>query len=83
MIPLLAEHAHSVTDATPLMWAIWAAAFVASALSIWAAVRMTLHPGEEEPDHVKRSILDDDAALVRAPSPPAPPTASAAPDAPR
>ena len=42
------------------MWAVWAFAFVASAWSIWAALKTTFRPGETEPDHVKRSILGDD-----------------------
>ena len=56
----LAAHGHGVEGATPWMWAIWAFAFVVSAWSIWAALKTTFRPGETEPDHVKRSILEED-----------------------
>jgi hypothetical protein len=68
-LPLLAEHAHGVAGADAWMWAIWAAAFLVSAWAIWAAVRATFRPGETEPDHVKRSILGDDAAPQGPPAP--------------
>lgn len=60
---VLAEHAHGFLGGGPLIWAIAAVAFVISVLTIRAAVRMTLHPGEEEPDHVKRSILAAEDAV--------------------
>ena len=31
--------------------------------SIWKAVMYTIHPGEEEPDHIKRMILGDPEPL--------------------
>jgi hypothetical protein len=64
-LPLvLAAHGHGVEDAAPWMWAVWAAAFLITAWTIWAAVKTTFRPGETEPDHVKRSILDDDTGAV-------------------
>lgn len=61
-------------------WALTAAAGLAAAWTIWLAVRYTLTPGESEPDHIKRMILDDPPArgAARTPTPtrvppPAPP----------
>jgi hypothetical protein len=45
-------------------WAIAAVASVAAVWVIWLSVRYTMHPGEEEAGHVKRSILDDDPATA-------------------
>jgi hypothetical protein len=42
------------------MWAVWAAVSAVAVWSIWAAIKTTFFPGETEPDHVKRSILDDE-----------------------
>ena len=62
----LAAHGHGVEGATAWMWAVWAAAFAVSAWTIWAAVKATFRPGETEPDHVKRSILEDDGPATGA-----------------
>lgn len=71
----------------PLEWAIVAVGGAISLWVIWRAVRTTLRPGEEAPDHVKRSILEDEDRAL-APPPPAPaapgiPPASSAPPTPR
>jgi len=44
-------------------WAVFLVAGVVTAWVLWKAVRYTFEPGEDEADHVKRSILDaeDDA----------------------
>lgn len=42
-----------------LEWALTLAAALAAAWCIWLAVRYTLRPGETEPDHIKRLILDE------------------------
>lgn len=58
-------------------WVIWGLVAVACAWVLWKSVQWTIWPGEEAPDHVKRSILDDD--LPRgAPVPPSPVVSSAA-----
>jgi hypothetical protein len=61
---LLAAHDH-LAGLGPVGWAILGAAVLASLWVIWRAVHLTLHPGEEEPDHIKRSILADEAAAPR------------------
>jgi hypothetical protein len=84
VIPLLA-HAH-FGGFSPLGWALVGLAALIGAWSIWLAVRYTVRPGEDDPNHVKRSILDgsvlDDHVVVtvRAAARPVPP--SAGPQAP-
>ena len=61
MTPVLSAHAHGGFGAWSWVeWAIFAFCCLVTAWVLWVAVRLTLRPGEEEPDHVKRSILDDD-----------------------
>jgi hypothetical protein len=61
VIPLLADHDHPALSTWGWVeWTIFAVCCLVTAWVLWLAVRWTLHPGEEEPDHVKRSILDDD-----------------------
>ena len=69
---LLLAHAHSPFDAGLgwWEWAIAGACAIAAVWVIWLSIRWTLHPGEEELDHVKRSILDDDAPPARLEGPP-------------
>ena len=69
---LLAAHEH-FENLGPFEWAAVAAAGVVSAWVIWKAVVYTLHPGEEDPGHIKRMILDDGPA-AGSPIPPAPST---------
>jgi hypothetical protein len=57
---LLAEHAHaSWEDFDALAWILVVGAALVAAWVIWKAVRYTFEPGETEPDHIKRSILDE------------------------
>lgn len=60
---LLAEapqHAHpSWADFTATTWIAVVLIGLAAMWSIWKAVMYTIHPGEEEPDHIKRMILGD------------------------
>ena len=57
---LLAAHDHpAFEDFGPLAWITVVVAGVAVAWVIWKAVRYTLHPGEQEPDHIKWSILEE------------------------
>jgi hypothetical protein len=62
-------------------WAFFALVALVGAWVLWKAVEHSVHPGEEAPDHVKRSILaDEDAAhpaldpAVRAGMPPQAPS---------
>jgi hypothetical protein len=44
----------------------WIAVVVAGVIAVWCvwkAVMYTLRPGETEPDHIKRRILEEPAAL--------------------
>lgn len=60
MNPLLA-HAHDLfTGWSPGEWALFGLEVAVSLAVLWLAVRSTLDPREDEPDHVKRSILDDE-----------------------
>jgi hypothetical protein len=65
VIPLLplASHGHfDFSQFTLLEWALFVLECAITVWVLWLAVKTTLHPGEDAPDHVKRSILDDDAA---------------------
>jgi|GEM_PF-3192416 len=59
-------------------WVVWGAVAVTCAWVLWKSVQWTIWPGEDAPDHVKRSILDDD--LPRAPAGDAPPPPNGPPD---
>lgn len=61
---------HARWPESPLEWALGLGALAATAWVLWLCVKWTVRPGEDEPDHVKRSILDDDA--VPPPRPPRP-----------
>ena len=65
-VPLLA---HGRLPQTPFEWVMFVVAGVVGAWVIWKAVRYTLKPGETEPDHVKRSILNDPTDPPPAPPP--------------
>ena len=58
---LLAVHEH-FADMGPLEWATAAVAGLVAAWVIYLCVRHALRPGEEQPDHIKRSILDEEPA---------------------
>lgn len=60
MIALLAAHDHDVSDLTALEWIGVGLAGLFVVWVIWRAVVLTIRPGEEDPNHIKRAILDDD-----------------------
>jgi hypothetical protein len=63
----LAAHPHGVAGAGFWTWVVWAAVCAVSVGVIWAAVRATFRPGEEDPAHVKRTVLDDDVPFRGSP----------------
>jgi hypothetical protein len=58
---------HSRMPETVLEWALWLAVVGVCLWILWKCVQWTISPGEREPDHVKRSILDDAPAPPPAP----------------
>ena len=70
--PLLAAHRH-FAELGLGEWAMVLVAGLVSAWAIWRSVGYALHPGETEPDHIKRLILEDDNAP---PAPRVPPPAA-------
>jgi hypothetical protein len=80
LLPL--AHAHFESLGT-FEWMLVGIAALIGGWTIWLAVKYTLRPGEDEPDHVKRSILDDPRALpVGGTPPPVPPGVRGSGDAP-
>ena len=66
-------HAH-FENLGPFEWGLVILAALIGAWTIWLAVKYTLRPGEDEPEHVKRSILDGPrVAPAGGTPPPAPP----------
>ncbi len=59
---LLAAHDHDLSAMGPWQWLLVAAASLAVIWVIWRAVVLTVRPGEEDPEHIKRSILLDEEA---------------------
>lgn len=62
---LAAETAHkhpSWADFGPVEWVAIVVAQAVAVWAIWKAVMYTLNPGEEEPDHIKRVIFQDEEA---------------------
>ncbi len=59
LVPLTAHDHPAWEDFSALAWVVVGVAGVAAAWVIWKAVRYTFHPGEEDPGHIKRSILDE------------------------
>lgn len=57
---LLAAHDHDVTGFGPLEWVLVGLAVLLVVWVIYRAVVLTLRPGEDDPDHIKRKILEDD-----------------------
>jgi len=58
------EHSHPTwADFTATTWIAVVLIALAAMWSIWKAVMYTIHPGEEEPDHIKRLILGDPEPL--------------------
>lgn len=72
----LADLAYSRLPSDLEGWVIWGLAALSCAWVLWKSVQWTIWPGEEAPDHVKRSILDDaPPGPTPPPSPPSgPPT---------
>ena len=57
-------HAHPTwSDFTPTTWVAVVLIAIGAFWSIWKAVMYTIHPGETEPDHIKRIILQEPEAL--------------------
>jgi len=53
---------HSPFDRLSLFgWILVGVAAAVGVWTLWLSVRWTFFPGETEPDHPKRMILDDDA----------------------
>lgn len=61
MSALLAAHDHDVSNLTALEWIGVGLAALFVVWVIWRAVVLTVRPGEDDPNHIKRMILDDDA----------------------
>jgi hypothetical protein len=59
-LPVLASAHGLFRDATPLEWALYVGEALVTIAVLWFAVRWTVEPGEEAPDHVKRDVLEDD-----------------------
>lgn len=58
---LFQHEGHSMASGPHATWEYLLAGF-SMAIVLWVfylAIRMTLRPGEEEKDHIKRTILDD------------------------
>ena len=60
MSVLLAAHEHDVSNLSALEWLLVGLAALLVVWVIWRAVVLTIRPGEEDPNHIKRLILDDD-----------------------
>lgn len=77
------SHAIDVSTWGALEWVVYSAMALVCVWVLWRAVRTTIEPGEDAPDHVKRSILDDDTTpFGRTATPATAPAAPAAPFAP-
>lgn len=56
----LQSHAHGAGPRPAFYeYLIVAAAAVVMVWTVYLAVRMTARPGEDQPDHIKRAILED------------------------
>ena len=71
--PVLAAHEHDVSNFGFVEWTLVGLAALFVVWVIWRAVVLTIRPGEDEPDHIKRMILQDDATAGPTPHG-APPT---------
>lgn len=69
MSPVLAAHDHDVSSLGVFEWLLVGLAALLVVWVIWRAVILTIHPGEDEPDHIKRMILNDDTPPVGNPRP--------------
>jgi hypothetical protein len=62
MTPALATPAlaaHPFEGLSAWEWVLVGAAVLAAGWAIWKAVLLTLRPGETDPQHIKRQILED------------------------
>jgi hypothetical protein len=57
----LAAHDHDVGDLGVVEWIAVGLAGLLVVWVIWRAIVLTVRPGEDDPHHIKRSILEDDA----------------------
>ncbi len=53
------QHAHGRPPASPFEYVLAGIATVVAAYALVLAVRMTSRPGEDQREHIKRTILDD------------------------
>jgi hypothetical protein len=75
---------HPFEDLAAWEWVLVGISVLAAVWVIWKAVLLTIRPGETDPNHIKRQILEDpapaDPAALRPdpaalhPDPPLPPT---------
>ena len=56
---LLRDMQHSRPPASAIEYVLVGIATVVAAYALVLAVRMTLQPGEGDPNHIKRTILED------------------------
>lgn len=60
LLSLLWQHAHSPAEKPLLIeYVVVAFACVVCAYALVRAVQWTVRPGEQNPDHIKRTILED------------------------
>lgn len=58
--PMLAGHGHvDFSSFSILEWAVVCASALFVMWSIWRAIDLTAHPGEDDPTHIKRTILTE------------------------
>jgi hypothetical protein len=63
----LLQGMHKMASAPGATWE-YALAAISVAIVLWVfylAIRMTIHPGEDDPNHIKRTILDDEPKSER------------------
>jgi hypothetical protein len=59
---VLAGHTHDLSEVGPVGWVLIGLAALFVVWVIWRTIVLTVRPGEEDPDHIKYMILDDDPA---------------------
>lgn len=59
-LPLAAHEHFDFARFSVLEWVLFVLECAITVWVLWLAVKTTMRPGEEAPDHVKRSILSDD-----------------------
>jgi hypothetical protein len=73
LLPLAAHDHFDFARFSIVEWALFVLECAITVWVLWLAVKTTLRPGEDAPDHVKNSILgDDDPADLRGPTSPRP-----------